>query len=451
MSAFGIVFLLVNAIALLSLPRRWAPLPLLVGACYMTLGQEIEVGPLHFTVIRILVAVGLLRVIMRGERIAGRTNALDLLMVLWAAWALMSSFFHEQTSAALVYRLGLVYNACGLYFLLRVLCRSMDDVIALCRVTAILLAPLAVLMLVEKMTGHNLFSALGGVSALSELREGRIRAQGPFAHPILAGTVGAACLPLMVGLWRQHRRTAIAGILACGTMIIACASSGPILGSLAAAGALCMWRWRHRMRLVRWMAVLGYIGLDLVMKAPAYYLISRIDLAGGSTSWHRAFLIDAALNHISEWWFAGTDYTRHWIDYGVGWTDKHVDITNHYVQMGIWGGLPLMFLFLAILARGFRFVGQWERQRGKASTTSGFMVWSLGASLFSHATSFISISYFDQSVVFIYLTLAAISAVSAEASLAERPLREQRPVRQGPERNSPSRQRDPRLGLQPLE
>ena len=377
----------------------------------MTLGQGIELGSFHFPVIRMLLAVGLIRVIIRGERLVGRMNSLDWLMMVWAAWALISSLFHNHPTDALVNHLGLVYNACIIYFLLRIFCQSLDDMVMLCRITAILLIPLSIMILFEKMTGDNLFSVLGGVLVIPDIRNAGFRAQGPFAHSIIAGTVGAVCLPLMIGLWQQYRKTAVAGMLACFAMIFASSSSGPIMSAIAAIGALFMWRYRHRMRLVRWIAVLGYIGLDLVMKAPAYYLIARIDLTGSSTSWHRAFLIESALNHLSEWWLAGTDYTRNWMPTGVFWSPDQADITNHYLQMGVLGGLPLMLLFIAILAKGFSYVGRTLRQMPESSHQSRFMVWALGAMLFAHAVTFISVSYFDQSFVFIYLTLAAISSV----------------------------------------
>lgn len=417
MNGIAVAFVLINAIALVLFPRRWAPLPLLVGACYMTLGSGIEIGPFHFQVIRILVAVGVARVIIRGERFADKMNSLDWLMVTWAVWALMSSLFHKEVSEVLVNRLGLVYNGCGIYFLLRVFCRSLNDVISLCGIIAILLVPLSIVMLSEQATGQNVFSAFGGVAELSEVRNGRIRAQGPFAHSILAGTVGAVCLPLMIGLWRQHRKTAIAGTAACLSMVVTSASSGPILSALFGIGALFMWHWRHRMRLFRWCAFLGYIGLVLIMNAPAYYLLARIDLTGSSTGWHRAFLIETALAHLSEWWLAGTDFTRHWMDYGVGWSEDHIDITNYYLNMGVWGGLPLMLLFIAILVKGFSFVGQSLQQAADLSSDARFMIWAFGASLFSHAATFLSVSYFDQSVVLLYLTLAAISSLRYYAAL----------------------------------
>jgi hypothetical protein len=428
MNGIAVAFVVINAIALVVLPRRWAPLPLLVGACYMTLGSGVEIGPFHFQVIRILVAVGVARVIIRGERLADKMNRLDWLMVTWATWALISSLFHKEVSQVFVNRLGLVYNGCGIYFLLRVFCRSLKDVVGLCGIIAILLIPLSIVMVSEQVTGRNIFSVLGGVEELSEVRHGRIRAQGPFAHSILAGTVGAVCLPLMIGLWRQHRKTAIAGMAACLSIVLASASSGPILSTLFGIGALLMWHSRNQMRLVRWVAVLGYIGLDLIMNAPAYYLIARIDLTGSSTGWHRAALIDSAIQHISEWWMAGTDVTRHWMPYGVAWSEDQADITNYYLNMGVWGGLPLMLLFITVLATAFSFIGRTLREMPKLSSQSQFMIWALGASLFAHSATSISVTYFDQSVVFIYLTLALIGSVGSHAVKVMMPIK----VVQGP-------------------
>ena len=41
------------------------------------------------------------------------------------------------------------------------------------------------------------------------------------------------------------------------------------------------------------------------------------------------------------------------------------------------------------------------------------MVWALGASLFANAATMISVSYFDQSFVFLYLKLAAIGSLKS--------------------------------------
>jgi len=411
MNGFAIVFVIINIVLLLVLSRRLAPLPLLIGVCYMTYGQGIEIGPFNFTVIRILIAVGMVRIIVRGERINGDFNGLDWLMVAWASAALVSSLFRAEIGDAMIFRLGLVYNTCGAYFLIRIFCASTEDLKGLVQITAIILIPIAIEMIYEHLRSHNLFSIFGGVPSSPLFRDGKIRAQGPFAHPILAGTVGSVCLPLMIGIWQHQRRVAIAGSIACITLVAASSSSGPILSTLAAIFGLMMWYWRQNLRLLKWLAVLGYICLELVMKAPAYYLIARSAPVGASAGYHRARLIESAFQHISEWWLFGTDYTRHWMASGVTWSANHTDITNHYIKMGVLGGLPLMLLFIAIMYKGFSFIGKVLENSEENMVGFDFFIWGLGAALFAHAASCISVSYFDQSFIFLYINLAAISAV----------------------------------------
>ena len=74
-----------------------------------------------------------------------------------------------------------------------------------------------------------------------------------------------------------------------------------------------------------------------------------------------------------------------------------------------------MLLFIAVLAKSFSYLGQMLMEPSDLSPDSRFMVWALGASLFAHAATFVSVSYFDQSFVFIYLTLAAIGSARALA------------------------------------
>lgn len=418
MNGLVLLFVAVAGGALLSLPRRLASLPLLAGVCYITLGQGVEVGPFSFTVLRILIFIGFLRIAARNERISG-VNGLDKLIIAWATAALLTSLFHKDPSAAFVNRLGMVANAGGVYFLIRIFCQTQRDLITVCKVVAIVLVPVAMEMLYERASGHNLFSVFGGIPETPSLRNGRFRAQGPFRHAILAGTVGAICLPLVVFLWRRMRMYSAIGVAACVAMVVASASSGPIMSMLAAVGSLLMWRYKAFMRAFRWAALLLYFLLDLIMQAPAYYLLRRIDITGGSTGWYRARLIESGLAHLNEWWLYGTDYTRHWMETGVPWSEDHIDITNQYLGMGVRGGLPLMLLFIAILVKGFSMAGL--ALRTSATKEDGQRLsWALGSSLFAVAATCISVGFFDQSVLFVYLILAMIgSAPSALKPLHE--------------------------------
>jgi hypothetical protein len=181
------------------------------------------------------------------------------------------------------------------------------------------------------------------------------------------------------------------------------------MSTVAAIGALCLWQFRNWMRALRWATVVVYIVLDMVMIDPAYYVIARLDVSGSSTGWHRARLIEMSLSHLNEWWFAGTDFTRHWMPTGVSWSRNHTDITNHYLHMGVEGGLPLMFLFIGLLAICFSYVGR-QVHSTNLRKQDRFLLWTLGSALFAHAATFISVSYFDQSLMFLYLTLAAVGS-----------------------------------------
>jgi len=422
MNTYGMLFLLISAVALMALPRRWAPLPLLLGACYMTGAQYIKLGPFHFTVLRLLLLLGVIRAMSRRETLPGGVIGLDRIMLWWGGWLVCASFFHRDVADTLVLHLGAAYNVLGIYFLIRVFCHTTDDIIQLVKLTAFLLVPVALEMVHEKLTGRNLFAFLGGVPLEVMLREGKLRAQGPFGHPILAGTAGAMCVPLMISIWHRHRVAAQVGLAACLAMVLASKSSGPIMSVAIGVFALVLWRWRHLTRRMRIAAVVAYFLLDLAASRPAYYaILNRIDLTGSSTGWHRAELIRTSIEHLDEWWFAGTDYTRHWMPVGVSWSEEHSDITNQYIFYGTWGGLPLMFLFMGALWIGFRYVGQALRLRADAPFAEQFMMWALGAGLFSHAATCITIAYFDQSVMFLYLNLAAIGSLhfSAQVSAKE--------------------------------
>ena len=409
MAGLGLAFTLLLAAVQGFLPRTLGLLPLLVGALYLPGAQDVEIGPFHFTAIRIIVLVGLVRVLVRGEGIVGGANLLDKLMAIWGAWFLASSVFHD--SSVVVTRLGEIYTNLGVYYLARVFVPNLDEVQRVFSLTCFLFLPLAGVMLLEKQTGKNGFAAVFGGRIESAVRNDKVRAQGPFKHPILAGTAAAVCFPMGLCLWRKNRKAAVVGLGATVCVILASASSGPIMTLFAILSAMLLWRFRRFMRFVRWGALLLIVGLDVVMKDPVYFLIARVDLAGGSTGYYRAALMQQAFRRIGEWWLAGTDSTRHWSHVAI--SERHVDITNHYLSMGVQGGLPLMFIFIAVICTGFWAIGRTLQGSQEVVKDYQFLIWTLGAILFGHASTFFSVSYFDQTAVFFYMLLAVIGSVAS--------------------------------------
>jgi hypothetical protein len=414
MTPLTAAFTFINAVALMSLPRKLALLPLLIGCCYMTVSQRIDIGPITLTVIRILVAVGFVRILIRGESPIGGMNTMDKLMISWMVWLTLSSFLHPGGKMPLVFNLGQAFNIGGIYFLIRVFCSNREELASIIRFTAWLLVPIALEMLMEHATGKNMFSVFG---ANVMMRDDKFRATGPFSHAILAGSVGAACVPLMVGIWRESRLTSLAGILACLTIVITSNSSGPVMSLIFGIAALCLWMRRQWLRYVLWGGVAVYLMLAMVMERPAYYILDSIDITGSSTGWHRARLIESSIDHLNEWWLAGTNYTRHWMPTGVSWSPDHCDITNYYLLMGVWGGLALTLLFISLIWKAFRYVGEMAGTDGGLGIETRFMAWCAGSALFAHTATCVSVAYFDQSYIFMFLCLAAISSIHQHALL----------------------------------
>ena len=377
----------------------------------MTQGQIILLGPFHFSVIRILVLVGIIRVAFRREVPEGGLNGLDWLIIIWGLVALLTALFHNDPKEVFINRLGRACDAVGVYFILRCFCRGLADARILVTALAILLLPVAIEMVYEQIAHRNLFSVFGGVAEVPAFREGRFRSEGPFRHPILAGTLGAVSAPLFIGILRIAPFAAKIGIFSCLTMVVTSASSGPLLSLFVSIFGILLWKWRHLTKQLRIAAVALYIFLEIVMEAPAYFLIARADIVSGSTGWHRAAVIQSAIKHIEEWWMVGTDYTRHWMPTGASWSPDHTDITNHYIMIGVWGGLPLLIGFLICLWLAFKYVGEYVKNNTESAGYHRFFIWAFGASLFSYAVTFLSVSFFDQSSIFFYLELAVISSM----------------------------------------
>jgi hypothetical protein len=237
-------------------------------------------------------------------------------------------------------------------------------------------------------------------------RDDRFRAQGPFGHAILAGVFGAILLPLFVLLWqsgRKNRWIAALGMVSATVITLTSNSSTPVLAYAGGVVALCLWPIRNWMRLVRWGVVLSIVALHMVMKAPVWHLVSRIDISGGSSGYHRFMLIDQCIRHFGDWWLIGVKSTYDW-----GW--DMWDTANQYVGICDTSGLLAFILFLASIVYGFKYLGK-ARRRAKGRKQQLFM-WALGAALFANAVAFFGISYWDQTQVVWYALLAAISAAT---------------------------------------
>ena len=411
----GLVMALGCGLALVAVPRRYAIWPMIVMACNVAPAQRIVILCLDFNMLRVMVLWAWLRILGHEEWRAFRWQPLDSLLIAWAVVQTVNYTLLMGSSAAFVNRLGVSFDAVGMYFAFRCLLRNWDDYHTTVLGLAIVALPVMAAFIVEEMTSRNLFAFFGGVPEITREREGRLRCQGAFAHPILAGCFWAVVLPLIAARWWTHpagRTLTVLSVLACLVIVVCCASSTPVGGVVAGLVGAAFFGLRRHMRTVRWATVLTLVGLHLVMNAPVWHLISRISAVGGSTGWHRYNIINQAINRVGEWWLLGTRNITHWHI----WAN---DITNQYVAEAITGGIWKLGLLIAIIVLAFRATGQLlrmvEHDRPLLITT-----WAIGVSLFVHCTNFIGITYTGQIILVWYLSLAMAGSLRMSSQVQGR-------------------------------
>jgi len=413
MTPISLILIIILGSLVLSLPRHHALKPLLIAITLLPAGMVLVVGPLHFYGIRIFVFLGMVRVLLKHEYTGNQINSIDKYFILWTAVMLVNGLLVKRYDQTIITRLGEVYDATGIYFLMRFLIKSEKDIYAVIKALSIIMLVVCLFMIYERTVKFNLFSLLGGSFSSVLIRDGRIRCRGPFAHSILAGTVAAS-----VSSWflisfcnkKVNVKYAYIGMISSFTIVVLSASSGPIMTLIFAVVAFAFWPMKNNMRAVRYALFASIIVLNFLMKAPLWFLIARIDLTGSSTGWHRAELIDSAIRHFNEWWLIGTPVTRHWMPTGVSWSPYQTDITNMYIKNGIYGGFLGMLLFILIISSGYKLVGKSLKNISGNSLSKKVLIWAFSASLFAHTGTFFSITYFDQSIMYFYLTLAMIGA-----------------------------------------
>jgi len=401
-----LVALILACLLILVLPRKSLYLPFLLGTFLIPFGEVIVVGGIHFMTPRILILVVLVKMAMsigssKNPVLPGGFNRVDVVVVLWSLAYAVAFVLLYLDPGAVINRFGFLLDALGGYFVIRYLIQDMDDVQRIIKLFAVVAVVMAICMVGEQLTHRNVFGFIGGERLIPELRADRTRSQAAFHHPLLAGAFGATLVPLLIGIWKDSRKVAIMGLIAAVTMAATSAESTSVLTLAAGIGALCLWPLRNRMRAIRWGIVIVLVGLQMVMKAPVWALIARIDLTGSSTSFDRFILIDNCIRHFGDWWLLGVkDYNS--------WGFDMWDLCNQYVAYAETGGLATLVFFIAIIARSFGFIKK-ARAAVANNPQQEWFLWCLWAALFSHVVGYFGLGYGDQMQFAWFALLAMIS------------------------------------------
>src|SRR5271155_115168 len=284
MTLLGATLLLIAGILILCLPRKYVIIPVLLAIFFVPQGEILIVSGFHVTPARLIALFGWIRIIWTkfssGTQVFdGTWNSIDSACLLSEVCGSCAFILLWLQMGAVFNRIGALWGILGIYFLLRYLIRDKQDIYRAIKVLAVIVAVNSVEMVHEQMKFQNLFGVyIGGVDAIPALRDGKIRSQGIFGHPILAGTFAATLVPLFLALWKSGNAKFIAfvGLISAFSMVYTSASSTPLLAVVAGLIGVCLWPIRRNMRVVRWSIVGFLVVSQIFMKAPVWFLIARM-------------------------------------------------------------------------------------------------------------------------------------------------------------------------------
>ena len=382
-----------------AIPRKYFLLPFIVVACFVPSDQRIIIFSLDFTPLRLLLVAGVARVLLRGELRTMEWNRFDKLVLLWAGVGAGIYILQWMDFRAIIYKCGILFDILGWYWLFRISINSWEDMRLVFNIFAVCSIITAGFVGAEWITGQNPFAILGKVT--TGVREGRYRCQAAFPHSIMLGLFWATLVPIFIALAKSNQSklfywtTSAAGIF----IVVATASSTPIFTLVLVLLLLVLFRYRRYGRLAAWGLCAITVMLHIVMKAPVWHLISRVDIVSGSTGWHRYHLIDQAIGHFGEWALLGCRDTGHWgfmLD----------DVTNQFIVEGVQGGFVTLVLFVILLVVAVKTMGGYSLRR--IPLGQQWMAWGICVLMLGHCISFFGVSYFGQIRILLFLSFAIV-------------------------------------------
>lgn len=401
------VGMLIAVVLILSQPRHKAIIPFLLTFFTVPAGQVLVVAGIHFTMHQILILTVLARMVAsRGSstwgKFPGGFNDLDKVVALWALSTLIVFYLEFLETPVLIKALGdLVINLGG-YVAVRFLIPDREALGRTVKVLAVVCMIQGVCMSTELFTYQNVFGPIGGPSPT--IREGHVRAEGSMGT-LYAGAFAGILIPVFLWLCIEgkSRLVAVAGIAGATGMVLASHASTAWLAYGGSVAGLCFWPLRKHMRLVRWGILITLAGLHLVMNGPVWSLIEKIDLTGGSSSYHRYMLVDNCIRHFGDWWLLGFK------NYGA-WGFDMWDLCNQFVVAALTGGLVTLVIFITIYTRSFRTIGDAMRQVS-GDRAQQLLFWCLGSTLFASIVASFGINYMTHLTI-CFLTLVSCVSVS---------------------------------------
>lgn len=406
MNALSFLVTIVLCVFLFIAPRRLFLLPFIIAVCIVPMNQRIIFFDLDFTLLRLLIIVSILRLTMMGETIKIQWNMFDKLMLSWILIGSVVYIIQQASFGAVIYKLGFIVDSLGMYWLFRQVLRDWESLAFTVKIFAIFAVVTAPLIAMETQE-YSFFSNFG--PTVGSFHRDRFRAAGAFPHYIILGCFWATLLPFFYAQIKINKNKLLnwMAILASLSNVIFSASSTPFM---TVGSIIIFWQlysYRKHGKAIFWGTCCTLILLHLIMKAPVWHLMARVNIFGGSTGFHRYFLFNNFVNHVSEWFVLGTKSTAHW-------GHAQTDLTNQFVLEGVRGGMITLMLFIMLIYNAVKISGKYSLNSVIPQTQ--WISWGICVAILGHFVTFWGVSYFGQINMLLYFAFSLVGFIQEQSS-----------------------------------
>jgi hypothetical protein len=381
--------------------------PFIIAMCFLPADLSYKLGTLDFRAIRVLAVVGAFRVLIVSNEASLKFNKIDKLFIAYnIVGAVIYIVASQSHMGAFVYKGGVCIDTIILYIVFRNLLQSIDVIESIGKIFAMCVLFLLPFIFSEYFSAHNLFSIVGR-EAIS-IRNGEVRATGTFNHAILFGSFAVALIPVIWSSYKIERKNFyLFAVLSCLFFVFACSSSGPLVALAGVFFFLSFFKWKRYSPLLAKLILFLAIFIHVVRERELWhFLYVRIAVKASSTGYHRFLLVDAAVKEFKNWWLFGYG------DLGPQWHTKYwprnhahfTDITNHYLLEGVRGGFFTMVLFILLCFFCIKTLGGLAVRQDSVEYQR--LWWGFTVMMIAHCISFLSVAYFGQITMLLYLTIA---------------------------------------------
>ncbi len=381
----------------------------------------VQLGPLNFSARRILILVILVKIFL-GQGLSAKFKFLlvDKFVLAYAGLALAAGVTTTEFGKVTAYWGGNVFMDEVLpYFAARILIAKREDYLNCLRMLLLISIPLAVVSILQCVTGYNPFGFFQQYNAfraesrgyIPTPRRGFYRANLTFGVSIMLGLYFSIVCGCCVGLVRyikREKRLLYTGLGVVGLGVLSSMSSGPWFMAAILAGILLLYKQRNYWKLFVTMLIGGIVFIEILSNSSWYEALSRFTF-DSANAWYRTALIRRVFSGgMGGRWLTG--YGLRDPGWAIGYVE-HTDIVNHYIAVLVWWGLAGLVPFCGILACAFIRL----REAFVAARTGAdrWLIWTLMSTLTALLILFMSASLYAQTLTMFFILLAFCASAPA--------------------------------------